>query len=74
MSTKPIRDALALMKEIQGHSSAEIHAAAMEAVEAIEQAAETLAAADVSPLGHMQQDECDRAQALMETIAEENAS
>lgn len=74
MSTKAIREALGLMKEIQGHSSAEIHAAAIAEVEAIEQAAETLAASDVSPLGHTPQDECDRAQALMETIAEENAS
>lgn len=39
MSTKKIREALDLMKEIQGYSTADIHAGAIAEVEAIEKAA-----------------------------------
>lgn len=39
MSTKAIREALALMKEIRGYSSADVHARAVAELEAIERAA-----------------------------------
>lgn len=43
MSTKKIREALDLMKEIQGHSTVDMHAGALAEVEAIEKAAKVVA-------------------------------
>lgn len=69
---KAIREALDLMKEIQGYSSADIHAAAMAEVEAIENAAKAFSQGD--PRVAWNQQAWDDALDLMESIAKERQS
>lgn len=69
MSTKAIRQALRLMQEIQGHSTALTHAAALAELEAIEKAA-----ADISKPTHRATEDYFKAQELMAAIARQGGA
>jgi hypothetical protein len=75
MSTAKLREALDLMKEIQGFSTAETHAAAMHELVAIVRTAQDIEAfGEVSPASEDEEEIASVAAAarLLSTIAKEN--